>query len=317
MYRSALTVLVALAVGGCAPKKWVHPSYDELRSEKDLYECMKEHSYKNKHASFGEGGFRSGTRVDFSNELVRGCMASKGYEQVKERESGGSGGDWVLAGPKEDAIVVEAGPHLGAGFGRQARTVASVGSAGQPQIEQSLQGSTGWGQVWPSVGLHVRGGQHLDWTVEGGVRGGPAEARVSCGDTSDDSFSANCNEQYQYNQSLVAFASTGVHGRAPGFPRLTGHVEFGAQGLARIEGAALDMEVYDPNSGEHEQHEVMVPGQAGAMVPYVRYGVGLDIVHPRPVGFAFQCSVQSTIGLPNIKQSAGECGALLRWAPVR
>lgn len=304
---SGLAPLVA-----CAPRRWVNPAItDPQQIAQDQYACMKENSFVSSEVTVNKSAARAGEQMKVDPRLFDACMAARGYvaERGRERPAGDPG--WLERPAPSRGPVLEADLGFGAVWGVEHQAFADLSvlledpSQEPPVHSVAVLGSEA--ALLTRIGVMARPSPMLDVGGHVGVRPSRNLVQLDCdeddGDLQLEDEDLCMNGDVQRHLAWVV--SGGARLRPPSAPRLSLGAELGAQTLGattaleeklRVEGGAIT-EPVEVSFGVQE-----IPA---AIVPFVRGSLGVDLVHPDPLGLSLGCAVEVAL----------RGGELLRDAP--
>ena len=323
---SALSPLLALAA--CAPKVWVNPQVsDPQQMERDRYACMKENSALTEHLTAGKSMVQAGQSIEVDPQLFDACMRARGYTPARSRGGEDHKSRWIRREAHSQGPVIEA--ELGAGRlpGLMAQASADLspladGSPSELEItgDPALDAEFG---LSGRAGLVMRPSPTLDLGVWLGVRSSSTDAGVSCGEQStglDVDESSLC--QGSYGSRAVPVLSVGARARPPSAPRLWAGAELGAQTVGPIPADDDTFALVSPESPDGVEVSLHLAETPGVILPFVRGGVGLDLVHSDPLGVALGCGIEVSLRGKALGEGEGQgpnvggtCTATLRLSP--
>lgn len=326
---SCLAVLALTAA--CAPKRWVNPSVtDPVQVERDRYDCMKENTIVEDHMTVDRAGARAGQRLEVDPTLFDACMRARGYTAVRERTREAGDPGWLRRPSSSEGLVLEVEGSAGTVFSLyQGGTADLAPLLEDPQAEAAIRTSEHLdttGSTQARAGVVLRPSPNLDLGVWAGLRPTGSEVWITC-DAGDQAYDLDdgdaCIDNYQSSTSPAL--SAGLRLRAPAAPRLSLGVELGAQtvGPAPTGEERFTADVEGDEDGQ--EFALNAPGSDRFLVPFLRLGAGLDLIHPDPLGLALDCGAELALrggvlageaegdGLTG----AGTCGLTLRLAPKK
>ncbi len=326
---SHLAMLVLLSA--CAPKRWVNPSVtDPVQVERDRYDCMKENTIVEDHMTVDRAGARAGQRLEVDPVLFEACMRARGYTAVRERQREPGDPGWLRRPSSSEGLVLEVGGSAGTVFSLYQRGTADLAPLLEdPEAEAAIRTSEHLdttGSTQARAGVVLRPSPNLDLGVWAGLRPTGSEAWITCdaeGLSQDHDLESACIDQYESSTSPAL--SAGLRLRAPAAPRLTLGAELGAQTVGPAPTGEERVTMYGEDQEDGQEFALNAPGSDRYLVPFLRLGAGLDLIHPDPLGLALDCGAELALrggvlageaegdGLTG----AGTCGLTLRLAPKK
>jgi hypothetical protein len=330
-------VPLLLVVGACAPKHitWVHREHtDPVRLEQAQFECLKESRYSSRDVSVTKTGANAGTNMKVDERLFQACMRAGGYVPAPPDPDAPARGEWLgkwLRAPApQGTVILEATGGIGGSFGTDVRALVAIpayetGQEVATDIVRRAQVNTFSPMGQGSLGAWVPVSNRVE---VGGVVGLRPSAswgpEVECyGPNSN-----GCTEDGWRNVS-TGLVAAGVGWRPPGTTRLLLSAGLGAERAPRVAGLSGGTLVYDEESSESRTVRYTVEDEPGRILPFVRFGIGFDLVHPKPLGLGVRCSVEQLLGNGVLSGSAptgadwagsptttiGNCGLSVRLDP--
>lgn len=317
----------------CAPKKWVNPQVtDPQQVDRDTYECMKENSALAEHMTANRAGVRAGQSIEVDPQLFEACMRARGYAVAPRKKRGDQEVRWIRRPPQSQGPVVELELGAGPAYGLD-RSMAT-------DLSPALDGSASVFDLSPSsesldvelggagaAGLVLRQVPHLDLGLWLGVRSTDVYTTVDCG-TAEGAYEVVSGQvcDYAYDSWLAPTLAMGARLRAPSAPRLWAGAALGGQLVGPVPTSDEVVTITGPEQTDEEVAVALKLGASGrALVPYARLNLGVDLVHPDPLGVALSCGVELALRGAVISGESGggerlggpTCSVTARLSPRR
>ena len=323
------TALALLPLLACAPKRWVNPAItDPQQVEKDRYACMKENSFVAGQVDSGRAGLRADQVTKVDPALFEACMRARGYASERGRERRPDRQRWLVRPARSEGLVFEADLGMGGSWSQEQRVSADytalITDASANPVITSDTALTAPAAPMARLGVVARPSPRLDVGGRVGVRSAQSQTYVGCeaGDTTAEGDLEEVCGQGFFDSGVGFEVAAGARLRPTSAPRLFAGAELGAATAApapTVEGAVT---VYDSSMTEPVNTQLSVGSEPTALVPFLRLGLGADLIHPDPLGLALGCSAELALrpralaGEPEDGQGVtASCAITVRLSP--
>lgn len=325
-FPMALALLPLLA---CAPKRWVNPSItDPQQIEKDRYACMKENSFVAGQVDSGRAGLRADQVTKVDPALFEACMRARGYTAERGRQRGPDRPRWLVRPARSEGLVFEADLGMGGSWSQEqqisADYTALISDAAADPMITSTTALTAPAAPMARLGVMARPSPRLDVGGRVGVRSAQSRTYVACeaGDTTAaEDLEEVCGQGF-YDSGASFEVAAGARLRPTSAPRLFTSAELGAATAAPAPTVEGEVTVYDSTMTEPVNTRLSVGSEPVAVVPFLRLGLGADLIHPDPLGLALGCSAELALrpraiaGAPEDGQGVtAACAITVRLSP--
>jgi len=285
---------------------------------------MKENSFVAGQVESDRRGVRADQVTKVDQQLFQACMRARGYAWVKVQDPGPTKPPYLTRAARSHGVVLEAETAFGGAWFAERDATADFSPlatdlAASPELVSATVLAAeatpslrigAVGRLSPSVDLGGRVGIHSTFaTTSIGYAGEGVYV--------DSDFAAN-------ETALGVDAAAIARFRPQAAPRLFAAAEVGVTQVPTVPSVDEDVEVeVDATSLETVAH-LHLDEEPGALVPYLRVGVGLDLLHPDPLGLAFGCSADVALRSTELVGSStkgdpwtADCALTVRLSPAR
>lgn len=325
MKPRASVFALPLALSACAAHHWTHPTItDPLLIDQDSYACMKENSFVAGHVESDKHGVRADQVTKVDQQLFQACMRARGYAWSEVEKEAPEQPPYLKRAARSQGLVLEAETAFGGTWSAEREATADftplasdMGAA--PDVRSA---SVIDAELAPSLrfGAIGRLSPNVDLGGRVGVRSAGPTTYV---DTRGDGVYVD-SATNQFDSALGVDAAVIARLRPDAAPRLFAAAEVGVTNVPPVPVLDEKISVENDSTGERTEASIHLDAEPWALVPYLRVGLGLDLIHPDPLGLAFGCSADVALrpttlvgDSTNGNQVTADCALTLRLSPAR